>query len=228
MDSMTLIEETLAPLAGKSVLDVGCGGGYLAKALMGRGAAVTGIDPSASEVGRAAALVPSARFETARAEALPFADGSFDGTILLNSLHHVPANAMRPALAEAGRVTGVRGLVIVIEPLAEGSFFAAFRPIEDETQVRAEAQRAVREGLEAGCFTLLREVEFNRRERFDGQDAFLARATAGDPDRSRTVARKRDEIEQAFRTHAAVDAEGRFVLDQPLRAHVLRPVALGT
>jgi SAM-dependent methyltransferase len=228
MDSMRLIEETLAPLAGKSVLDVGCGGGYLAKALVARGAAVTGIDPSHVEVGRAAALVPSARFEIARAEALPFADASFDGAIFLNSLHHVPAVLMRPALAEAGRVTGTRGLVIVVEPLAEGSFFAAFQPIDDETEVRAEAQHAVRQALQAGLFTLVRETEFNRRERFAGHDDFLTRATAADPDRSKTVARKRDEIEQAFRRHAALDAEGRFVLDQPLRAHVLRPEFPGT
>lgn len=228
MDSMRLIEETLAPLSGKSILDVGCGGGYLAKALVARGAAVTGIDPSPVEVGRAAALVPSARFEIARAEALPFADASFDGAIFLNSLHHVPADLMRAALAEAGRVSGARGLVIVVEPLAKGSFFAAFQSIEDETEVRAEAQHALREALEAGLFTLLREIEFNRRERFEGHEAFLARATAADPDRCKTVARKRDEIEQAFGRHSARDAGGRFVLDQPLRAHVLRPEVRGT
>src|SRR5690349_10868617 len=33
-----------APLAGRRVLDVGCGGGLLAEALAARGAAVTGID----------------------------------------------------------------------------------------------------------------------------------------------------------------------------------------
>jgi len=36
----------LAPLAGKEVLDVGCGGGILAEAMARRGATVTGIDLS--------------------------------------------------------------------------------------------------------------------------------------------------------------------------------------
>lgn len=36
----------LAPLAGKEVLDVGCGGGILSEAMAGLGAAVTGIDLS--------------------------------------------------------------------------------------------------------------------------------------------------------------------------------------
>src|SRR5512147_260570 len=36
----------LAPLAGRRVLDVGCGGGILAEAMARRGATVTGIDLS--------------------------------------------------------------------------------------------------------------------------------------------------------------------------------------
>ncbi len=36
--------ESLAPLAGRDVLDVGCGGGILAEAMARRGARVTGID----------------------------------------------------------------------------------------------------------------------------------------------------------------------------------------
>ena len=38
------IERQAGPLAGKTVLDIGCGGGILAESLAGRGARVTGID----------------------------------------------------------------------------------------------------------------------------------------------------------------------------------------
>ena len=222
MDSLSLIEETLSPLAGKTVLDVGCGGGFLAKALAARGADMVGIDPSADEVARARALVPAARFEVARGEAIPFGTGAFEGVVFLNSLHHVPQDAMVPALMEAGRVTRETGLVVVIEPLASGSFFAAFQEIEDETQVRSEAQEAIRQAMGGGDLVLVRDVEFVRRERFADLDQFLARATAADPARRGTVARNREAIARAFTAHSALDDTGGHVLDQPLRAHVLR------
>ncbi|MGH1573008.1 class I SAM-dependent methyltransferase [Methylobacterium sp. P31] len=102
MDALTLIRETFVPLPGKRILDIGCGPGTLAKGLVEAGASVTGIDPGEAALARARATVPAARFEAASGEALPFPDGSFDGAVLLNALHHVPNPAA--ALAEAARV----------------------------------------------------------------------------------------------------------------------------
>ncbi len=224
MDSMRLIEEALAPLAGKTILDIGCGGGFLARSLSRRGAEVVGIDVSPGEIERARKQAPAARFEVAGAEALPFADASFDGAIFLNSLHHVAPAAMAAALAEAARITRPDGVVVVIEPLADGTFFAAFREIEDETAVRQEAEDAIRAALDGRGLDLVRRAVFVRRERFAGLDAFLDMASAADPGRTDAIAGRRRAIEAAFREHAAPDPEGGgFVLDQPMRAHVLRP-----
>jgi ubiquinone/menaquinone biosynthesis C-methylase UbiE len=85
--------------------------------------------------------VPAASFERACAEALPFNDGIFDAVVVVNTLHHVPLGAMDQSLAEAARVTRLSGLLIVIEPLAEGTFFEALRMIEDETAVRLQRNR---------------------------------------------------------------------------------------
>jgi 2-polyprenyl-6-hydroxyphenyl methylase/3-demethylubiquinone-9 3-methyltransferase len=46
--------EAERPLAGISVLDIGCGGGLVAEAVTGLGAAVTGIDAESSSIGIAA------------------------------------------------------------------------------------------------------------------------------------------------------------------------------
>ncbi|MET3411384.1 methyltransferase domain-containing protein [Methylobacterium sp. 1030] len=223
MDALTLIRESLAPLAGKRVVDIGCGAGTLARRLVDAGARVTGIDPGAAALARARAAVPEARFEAATGEALPFPDASFDGAVMLNSLHHVPDPAA--ALAEAARVLAPGGLLVVVEPLAEGSFFDALRPIEDETAIRAAAQDAIAAALARGAYACRRDATIARRERFDSLDAFLARVSAVDPAREATIRDRRSVVEEAFLKAAAREADGQFGLVQPLRIHVLEPAA---
>ena len=84
-----------AGLAGKGVLDVGCGGGILAEAMAGRGAIVTGIDLSEKPLGVARLhLYESGQkvdYRQIAAEAL--ADempGAFDVVTCMEMLEHVP------------------------------------------------------------------------------------------------------------------------------------------
>jgi SAM-dependent methyltransferase len=68
--------------AGASLLDVGCGSGQLALIAARRGARVTGVDIATNSIlaarGRAASEGLDARFDEGDAEALPYADSSFD------------------------------------------------------------------------------------------------------------------------------------------------------
>jgi ubiquinone/menaquinone biosynthesis C-methylase UbiE len=179
------------------------------------------VDPNAEALALAREAVPTGTFHVGGAEMLPFADGSFDGAVFLNSLHHVPKPAMRRALEEAARVVDPAGPIVVVEPLAEGSFFSVLRPVEDETEVRTAAQAALRRALESGALEQLGRVDYLRREHFEGLDQFLVRIVAVDPTRAAVVAERRPEIEAAFRRHAQVAADGRMTLEQPMRAHVL-------
>jgi len=224
IDALTLISETFEPLPGARLLDVGCGAGRLASALLARGAFVIGVDPDERAITAAQGSAPAAEFRVARAESLPFKRGTFDGVIFLNSLHHVPEPAMGPALSEAARVSASTGSVLVVEPLAEGSFFSAFRFVEDETEIRAAAQSAVMDSVARGNLKLERTVEFVRKERFADLDAFLVRVLAADRSRELAVCKHRSEIEAEFVRVSRRDEHGLFVLDQPLRAHVLKPV----
>lgn len=223
MDALGVIRETLAPLSGKRILDIGCGPGILARRLAEDGAAVTGIDPGEAALARARVAAPAAQFEVASGEALPFPDRSFDGAVMLNALHHVPNPA--GALSEAARVLLPGGVLVVVEPLAEGSFFDALRPIEDETAVRAGAQAAIAAALNQGTFACRRDVTVARRESFASLDAFLARVSAVDPDREATIRARRSIVEAAFLRAAERGADGSYGLVQPLRIHVLEPVA---
>ncbi len=220
-DALSIIVAAFAPLAGKRILDIGCGTGVLARSLSAEGARVTGVDPNAEAVAAARRAVPTGTFHPAGAEALPFADRSFDGAVFLNSLHHVPEPAMHRALREAARVVKPARPVVVIEPLAEGSFFCALRPVEDETGVRTAAQEDLRRALESGTFEQLGRIDYLRREHFADLEGFLARIVAAEPTRAAVVAERRPEVEAAFRRHARVAADGRMTLEQPMRAHVL-------
>lgn len=220
-DAMSIIVATFAPLARKQILDIGCGSGTLARSLSAQGAHVVGVDPNNEALAVARQAVPTGAFHQANAEAMPFADHSFDGAVFLNSLHHVPKLAMPPGLQEAARVTKSAGAIVVVEPLAEGSFFSALRPVEDETDVRTAAQEVLHWALEGGTFEQVNRINYLRREYFTDLDQFLAHVVAVDPARAAVVEERRSEVEAAFQRYAQTAADGRIILEQPMHAHVL-------
>jgi 2-polyprenyl-6-hydroxyphenyl methylase / 3-demethylubiquinone-9 3-methyltransferase len=80
-------------LPGKTVLDVGCGGGFLAEEFAWDGYAVTGIDPAARslEAARKHAVDNNLEidYRAGKGEALPFSNGSFDIVACCDVLEHV-------------------------------------------------------------------------------------------------------------------------------------------
>ena len=85
----------LAPLAGKRVLDVGCGGGILAEAIAKKGANVKGIDLSekALKVAELHSLESEVQvsYELIAAEALAIREaGQYDVVTCMEMLEHVP------------------------------------------------------------------------------------------------------------------------------------------
>lgn len=80
-----LVLSMMSPLAGKRVLDVGCGDGALTEKLARLGADAVGVDVDPGMI--AAAKVRSgASYQIADAAALPFADGAFDRVIAMTVL----------------------------------------------------------------------------------------------------------------------------------------------
>lgn len=101
--------------AGDSVLDVGCGKGYLLYELtqVVPGIEVAGLD--ISQYALADAKVEVAPFlHAGSAIALPFADKSFDFVVSLGTLHNLRLRELQIAFAEIERV-GRRGKYIMVE-----------------------------------------------------------------------------------------------------------------
>jgi ubiquinone/menaquinone biosynthesis C-methylase UbiE len=221
IDSPLAVLRTILPtLHGVTILDIGCGDGKLAGGLAAAGAQVTGIDPNQSILDQARASAPAATFVRAGAEALPFDSASFDSVVVVNTLHHVPAELMDLALSEAARVVRPNGMLIVIEPLAEGTFFEALRPIEDETAVRAAAQAALGRAAAAGMLRLKKTMTYTRRDSFVSAEEFLERIIAVDPARGAVVDADRVGLCAHVEANAARAGGGTLLLEQPIKVDV--------
>ncbi|MGW4962568.1 class I SAM-dependent methyltransferase [Nonomuraea sp. NPDC004186] len=108
-------------VAGRRILDAGCGSGPLSAALRDRGAVVTAIDSSAGMLALARQrLGDDANLQVADlSDPLPFADGAFDDVVASLVLHYL--EDWGPALAEIRRVLrpGGRLIASVNHPFVE-------------------------------------------------------------------------------------------------------------
>ncbi|MEV4010851.1 class I SAM-dependent methyltransferase [Nonomuraea angiospora] len=108
-------------VAGRRILDAGCGSGPLSATLRDRGAVVTGIDASAGMLAIARRrLGDDADLHVADlSDRLPFADGAFDDVVASLVLHYL--EDWGPTLAEMRRVLGPGGRLIasVQHPLVD-------------------------------------------------------------------------------------------------------------
>src|SRR5204862_3325667 len=74
--------------SGMSVLDVGCGPGYVSAASAERGAVPIGFDFSREMVAIAKRMFPRIEFREGDAQNLPYADASFDRVVANFALLH--------------------------------------------------------------------------------------------------------------------------------------------
>jgi ubiquinone/menaquinone biosynthesis C-methylase UbiE len=188
---------------GRTVLDVGCGDGALVRALRDAGADALGVD---LDVTRAREVDPEGRYLEGGAERLPLEDASVDIATLMRSLHHVPDPST--AFPELRRV--VRGEVYIAEPLPTGDFFELLRPVDDETEVRANAQAAIA----AAGFERVRTIEYDFTVPLLRFEQLRDRVLGADPSRAERFAALEDELRTQWRP-------GEYTM--PMRVDLLRP-----
>lgn len=223
-DSHRLLVETFSALNARRLIDLGCGSGETAAHLADAGFDVLGIDPSPEAIEAACRQGGTGRqFEIATAEGLAGDPRRFDGAVFLNALHHVAPDRMEAAVLAALGLLVPQGRLLVIEPLAEGSFFHAMRAMEDETHIRAEAVRAIRSLVGQGRVRLVDLLRWDRVTRFSNMAAFLDRLVAVDAARAALVEANRAEIAESWAKFAK-RAEGGFILTQPIVCWHLAPV----
>ena len=177
-DELDLLE-SLVPLAGLSILELGCGAAKLARDLLRRhpSSRVTGIEVDAVQHAKNLAQPQDGlRFIAAGAQDLPFEDRSFDLALMLKSLHHVPLPLMGQALREAARVLRPGGHLYSSEPIFGGAFNDIVQLYNDEGRVRAAAQGALDDAwMTSGLWEQVDERRFTMPVRYASFEEFEVR-----------------------------------------------------
>lgn len=214
--------EARMPLAGRDVLDVGCGDGAFVRELARSGARMTGLECSVAqlELCRQATPVTGESYISGVGQALPFPDDSFDATVLRASLHHVPAAEMLPALREARRVTRPGGELFIFEPLPRETMFEMVKLVDDETEVRRLAQQAIERAVAEGVLSRRHAATLTAEVIYEDLDAVRRRFVAIDASRAALFEARRPELERAFAAGTIVEGGGRL-FRQPFRLDVL-------
>jgi SAM-dependent methyltransferase len=159
-----LIATRLQGLHKPHVIDVGCGVGELHRFLRGMVGRLCGVDVSAASVAQARLRNPEVEYEVYGGEALPYDNASFDLSIAVCVLHHVPPRRWPAFMDEMRRVVRPGGLVCLIEhnPLNPLTRLAVGRCEFDRDAVllRARRTRALMVGaglhqVELGFFLML-------------------------------------------------------------------------
>lgn len=215
----------LLPLPGRRVLEAGCGEGVLVGWMRRRGAEAIGLEQTAGQLARARERLGTAGLLVGRGQALPLASTSLDGVLYHNAFHHLPADSMIEAVAEAARVLRPGGRLLVLEPLAEGEYFELLRPLEDETAIRALARAALARAGDLGLAPAA-EVLYDQPVQRRSVEELVAALLSADPSRAARLPAARPAIEAAFARLGEPAEEGKsfrqpmlaLAFERPLRA----------
>ena len=162
------VGDLLAGVTAERALDVGTGAGALAILLASVAREVVAVDLAPELLAEARKRIP-ANVEVLEADAmrLPFADGAFDLTGTLRTLHHVARPEL--ALAELARVTAPGGTLLVVDQIAPLDPLAA-----------ADLNRFER-ARDASTSRILADVDF--RSLFDANGLVLLRSETREEER---------------------------------------------
>ena len=97
------------------VLDLCCGSGPVTQVLVQHSGHVTGLDASPKAIARAQINVPQATFVEGFAEAMPFADASFDVVHTSMALHEMAPDLRSQIVQEVYRVLKPGGIFTLID-----------------------------------------------------------------------------------------------------------------
>ena len=151
----------------KTIIDAGCGSGYLTNLLAESGARVYGIDKRSVIAKAKENQNKNAFFRTGKSEKLPFRKNFADVIIYYASFHHIPKEKMPAAISECKRVLKPGGFVIFVEPsLEKGCYFELLKIVLDERKIQKYIYGIIKK-LERYDFKQISEKHFFLKRTFN-------------------------------------------------------------
>jgi SAM-dependent methyltransferase len=225
VDEVELLR-SLASLEGARLLELGCGKAEFARRLLDRApvASIAALEVDTVQHERNLASPPrdGLEFHYGGAQEIPFPDASFDGVLMMKSLHHVPGELLDEALREARRVLKPGGWLYVSEPVYAGDFNDIIKLFHDEGAVRKAAREALARAAGSGTLEPVERREFLVPREFRDYDDFVdkvVRVTHTDHAYTDEVAA---QVRERFGRHMTLTG-ARFL--QPMRVDFMRRVA---
>ena len=221
-DELDLLDE-LVDLNEQRIIELGCGNARLARSLVQRyaGSQVVGLEVDEIQHGKNLADPQYGMvFMAGVAQDIPFPDASFDGAMMLKSLHHVPMAVMDEALDEVARVLRPGAWFYVSEPVYAGSLNDIIRLYNDEGTVRAAAQAALDRALARGVhWETGSERRFAQHARFKDWAEFSQRMLYPTFADHRVTPELEERVRAAFEPH--MTAQGAHFI-RPMHVRLLR------
>ncbi|MDP1886454.1 MAG: class I SAM-dependent methyltransferase [Polaromonas sp.] len=221
-DELDLLQSLVDLNQHPQIIELGCGAAHLSRQLLARcpRCEVTGLEVDERQHAKNL-LNPQQRlqFVQAGAQAIPFEAQGFDLALMLKSLHHVPLDQLRPALAEVHRVLRPEGLLYISEPVFSGALNEVIRLFHDEEQVRAAALHAVREAVASGAWEQVTETFFDMPVYYRDFAEFEQRMIGVTFVDHRLDARTLQAVRERFESHMTADG-AHFA--RPMRVNLLR------
>lgn len=213
----------MLPLAGASILELGCGRAEHTRAMATAHADTTftalEVDTVQQERNVAGVRMSNVSFAIGGAEAIPAEASSFDVVMMFKSLHHVPKDNLDRALSEIHRVLVPGGLAYISEPVFAGEYNEIMRIFHDEERVRHAAFDALQRAIDGGLFALVDEHFFRSPLNFASFEDFEHRVIGVTHTQHHLSSEQYAAVRALFATHVRPDGA---CFEQPMRIDLLR------
>lgn len=207
---------------GKKVLDVGCGNGWFSQWASNKGGIVDAIDPSKEQIEEAKSkdINNSINFIRAGAESINDLKKLYDLIVFFNSLHHIPIDIMAKSINYCKSKISNNGKIFIIEPIAKGKFHDFVKNIDDETKVRCEAYKVIK-NCKKYRLEIIKELMYDEVKIFNSGNDCINFLSKVDDNRVSYIEENKKFLLNEF-NNLSNYSNNKYQFIQPMRLNILK------